>query len=96
MKLGIGLGLGLKLGFVPTFHFLVPRSSFGGAQSFVYLCLLFANCDGIKYCDVFIGQKYQNFRNAIERCAHSSPQKLITKASDGLHYHSTVLTMVWR
>ena len=96
LEVKLGIGLGLKLGFVPTFHFPVPRSSFDGAQSFVYRCLLFTNCDGIKSCDVFISQKYQNFRIAIERSAHSSPQKLITKASDGLHYHSTVLTMVWR
>ena len=30
--------------------------------------------------------------NAIERCAPSSPQKHITKESDGFHNYSTLLT----
>ena len=48
-------------------HFSFSRSPFpvsrfsiiqlpDGAQSFVYLCLLFPNCDEVKYCDVFISQ----------------------------------------
>ena len=41
--------------------------------------------------DVFIGLYDQNVRNAIERCALSSPQKHITKESDGFRYHSTPL-----
>ena len=42
------------------FPFPVPRFSIiqlpDSAQFFVYLCLLSTNCDGIKYCDVFISQ----------------------------------------
>ena len=41
----------------------------------------------------FLDNKYQNHRNAIERCAMSSPQKRLTKESDRLYYHSTLLTM---
>ena len=32
--------------------------------------------------------------NAIEFCAPSGPQRHITSASDGLHNHSKLLTMV--
>ena len=42
----------------------------------------------------FIGQQDQNDGNAIERCGPSSPQKHITKESDGFHNHSNLLTMV--
>ena len=31
---------------------------------------------------VFIGKKYQNARNAVERCAPSGPQKHKTEESD--------------
>ena len=41
----------------------------------------------------FLDNKYQNHRNAIERCAMSSPQKRLTKESDRLYNHSTLLTM---
>ena len=36
----------------------------------------------------------QNDGNAIEHCTPSGPQKHITKASDGLHNNSKLLTMV--
>ena len=62
-----------------------------GAQSFVF-CL--ANCDGINYRNVFIGQYNQNARNALERCAPSGSQKHTTKESDRFHNHSNLLTMV--
>jgi len=42
----------------------------------------------------FIGQKYQNARNAIEHCAPSGPQKRKTKESGGFHNHSSLLTLV--
>ena len=58
------------------------------------LCFLLANCYGINYCNVFIGQYNQNDRNSFERCALSGPQKHITKESDGFHNHSTQLTMI--
>ena len=60
------------------------------------LCCLLANCCGINYCNVFIGQYNQNDRNSFERCALSGPQKHITKDSDGFHNHSTQLTMLWQ
>ena len=41
----------------------------------------------------FLDNKYQNHRNAIKRCAMSSPQKRLTKVSDRLHNHSTLLNM---
>lgn len=41
----------------------------------------------------FLDNKYQNHRNAIERCAMSSPQKRLTKESERLYNHSTLLTM---
>lgn len=55
---------------------------------------LLANYDGINESDVFIGQQDQNDSNSIERCAPSGPQKHVTKKSDGLHNHSTLLTTV--
>ena len=55
---------------------------------------LFTNYDGINEFDVFIGQQDQNDRNSIGRCAPSGPQKHVTKESDGLHNHSTLLTTV--
>ena len=53
----------------------------------------------MNYCDVSIGQKVQNDRNAIERCARSGAKKHITKkhitkASNAFHKHSTLITMV--
>ena len=53
---------------------------------------LLTNYDGINESDVFIGQQDQNDSNSIERCAPSGPQKHVTKKSDGLHNHSTLLT----
>ena len=41
----------------------------------------------------FLVNKYQYHRNAIERCAMSSPQKRLRKESDRLYHHSTLLTM---
>ena len=55
---------------------------------------LLTNYDGINESDVFIGQQDQNGSNSIERCAPSGPQKHVTKKSDGLHNHSTLLTTV--
>ena len=55
---------------------------------------LFTNYDGINEYDVFIGQQDQNDSNSIERCASSGPQKHVTKKSDRLHNHSTLLTTV--
>lgn len=55
---------------------------------------LLTNYDGINESDVFIGQQDQNDSNSIERCAPSGPQKHVTKKSDGLHNHSTLLTKV--
>lgn len=55
---------------------------------------LLTNYDGINESDVFIGQQDQNDSNSIERCAPSGPQKHVTKKSDGLHNHSTLLTTV--
>lgn len=40
-----------------------------------------------------LDNKYQNHRDAIERCAMSSPQKRSTKESERLYNHSTLLTM---
>ena len=58
------------------------------------LCFLLANCYGINWCNVFIGQYNQNDRNSFECCALSGPQKHITKESDWFHNHSTQLTMM--
>ena len=40
-----------------------------------------------------LDNKYQNHRDAIERCAMSSPQKRLRNQYDRLYYHSTLLTM---
>ena len=44
----------------------------------------------INLCDVSIGQKVQNDRNAFEHCARSSPN--IIKESNGFHNHPTLIT----
>ena len=41
----------------------------------------------------FYWSKNRNERNAMNVCAPSSPQKHITKESDGLHNDSTLLTI---
>ena len=41
----------------------------------------------------FLENKYQYHRNAIERCAMSSLRKRLTKETDRLYNHSTLLTM---
>lgn len=41
----------------------------------------------------FLENKYQYHRNATERCAISSPRKRLTKETDRLYNHSTLLTM---
>ena len=55
---------------------------------------LLTNYAGINESDVFIGRQDQNDSTSIERCAPSGPQKHVTKKSDGLHNHSTLLTTV--
>ena len=47
-----------------------------------------------KLMGLFYWSVDQNDGNAIEHCTPSGPQKYITKASDGLHNNSKLLTMV--
>ena len=58
------------------------------------LCFLLTNCDGTETNGTFLlVNMFKMLGMSIELLAPSSPQKHITKASDGFHINSNLLTI---